>query len=103
MRFSCCFEEYAGSKKTFFSAFRVGTDAGICCIIMPYLNFVNNNTVDWDPMQYSIADWHNVPRGVESGLLKGLRIVLGSILQNSISDKFSSSSFGQIYTQKQHV
>jgi hypothetical protein len=65
----------SGFRK-FFDAYSVVTDYGACCLIVPYLDFVNPKTKDLNPKQYSSEDFHSIPKGVKNGLKYGLKILL---------------------------
>ena len=65
-----------GTTKTFYSAWKSLTDGGSCCLISPYLNFVNPNTQSKDPNTYTGEEWHSLPKGSENGQIGGLKFVL---------------------------
>ena len=52
------------------------TDGGPCCLISPYLNFVNNKTLDQDPRKFTGKEWHSQPKGSTNGQIGGLKFVL---------------------------
>jgi hypothetical protein len=52
------------------------TDYGACCLIIPYLDFLNPETVDMDPSNYTGTHFHNIPFGAENGVTKGLKLIL---------------------------
>jgi len=74
----CIFSiEWANSiSRKFFKAYEGLTDYGACCIISPYLHFINPETRDKnaETLEYNLL--HNVPRGVKNGLENGLKLVL---------------------------
>jgi hypothetical protein len=62
--------------RKFFDAYSVLTDYGACCLIVPYLDFVNPRTKNIDPDEYSAEDFLSIPRGAKNGLTYGLKILL---------------------------
>jgi hypothetical protein len=64
------------TTKIFFKAYKVVTDFGACCEIVPYLNFVNPQTIKLDPQLISAEHLHAIPRGSQNGELGGIEIVL---------------------------
>ena len=71
---------YAEWKKSashsFYSTHVGTTDYGICCTIVPYLDFENPRTVDLPASMYTAADFLSVPRGAKNGLQNGLKLIL---------------------------
>ena len=62
------------SVKLFYSAFRMSTEYGMCCVITPNLDFVTNDSV---APSYSGSQVYNVPRGfAKDGMSRGLQITL---------------------------
>ena len=72
------FSEHPSSKTTkfFYNAFKETTDAGACCYISPYLNFVNPETKHLEIKDLSGDALNNIPRGSLSGEQGGLRVVI---------------------------
>ena len=72
------FSEHPGSKtiKTFYSAWKSITDYGPCCLISPYVNFVNNKTKNLTPSQYTADDWHSLPKGSQNGEKGGIKFIV---------------------------
>ncbi len=70
--------EYPGldNNTNFFEALKTVTDGGPCCLISPYLNFVNEKTKDKDPYYYTGKDYHLQPKGSKNGQNNGLQLVL---------------------------
>ena len=64
------------SKKTFFAALQVVTDYGACCFITPYLNFINNETKDMNPKDYTGEQYLSQPKGSQSGWMGGIEFLL---------------------------
>ena len=52
------------------------TDYGACCLITPYLNFVDPVSKHLDPYNITGHHWHSVPRGVQNGPKGGIKFVL---------------------------
>ena len=52
------------------------TDYGACCLIVPYLNLINNETKNIDPNDLSNSEYHKIPRGAKNGLQNGLKLVM---------------------------
>ena len=52
------------------------TDYGACCVIVPYLDLVNTDTINLDPALYSGDLFHKIPKGAKNGLQNGLKLVL---------------------------
>ena len=63
-------------NKTFFSALQTSTDYGACCLIAPYLDFVNPETVYLDPSNYTAEHFHSIPLGTKNGVTRGLKLVM---------------------------
>ena len=64
------------SKKKFFPAWQGVTDYGACCLIPPYLSFVNKETKDIDPKYYTGNQWLSQPKGSQSGQIGGIEFFL---------------------------
>ena len=62
--------------RTFFPAYYGVTDYGRCCIITPYLNFVNPDTKNLSPAQYTGEHWHEDKKGSRNGENGGLKVLL---------------------------
>jgi len=62
--------------KTFYSAWKSVTDYGPCCLITPYLNFVNPETKNITPGDYKSEHLHSLPRGSQNGQIGGLKFLL---------------------------
>jgi hypothetical protein len=61
----------------FYPAFQGITDYGACCLIVPYLNLINPETMNLDPTDgINNSFYHNIPKGAKNGLQNGLKIVL---------------------------
>ena len=50
-------------ERRFYDAYLGLTDYGACCVMVPYLDFVNNATRDRDPADKSGEDFHSIPYG----------------------------------------
>ena len=61
---------------SFYSSHVATTDYGICCTIVPHLDFENPRTVNLTPSEYTAADFNSVPRGAKNGLQNGLKLIL---------------------------
>ena len=48
--------------KTFYSAFKVSTDYGACCMIEPFLTFEYEKTRDLNPNHWKATDYANIPK-----------------------------------------
>ncbi len=64
------------STRTFFSAYFAVTDYGCCCIITPYLSFVNPETKNLLPEEFTGEHWHSQSKGSRNGEYGGLKILL---------------------------
>lgn len=62
--------------QTFYEAYSSSTDYGVCCLIVPWLDFENNLTVNVPPSQYTGANYHEVPKGAKNGMQNGLKLML---------------------------
>ena len=60
----------------FFNGLKSITDGGPCCLISPYINFVNPKTRDRDPQTLTGEEWHLQAKGSKNGLIGGLKLVL---------------------------
>ena len=65
-----------GVSHSFYSSHVGTTDYGICCTIVPYLDFENPRTVNLPPYLYNAGDFLSVPRGAKNGLQNGLKLIL---------------------------
>jgi hypothetical protein len=86
--------EWANSiSRKFFKAYEGLTDYGACCIISPYLHFINPETRDKtaETLEYNLL--HNVPRGVKNGLENGLKLVLDVDAFDYAYDQSRASGF----------
>jgi len=52
------------------------TDYGACCLIVPYLNLINNETKYTNPDDLSNMWYHKIPTGAKNGLQNGLKLVM---------------------------
>ena len=52
------------------------TDYGACCLISPYLNFINKETKDIDHTNYTGEQWLSQPKGSQSGMIGGIEFLL---------------------------
>ncbi len=61
------FSAHPSSKtvKTFYDAKFEVTDFGACCAILPYLNFVNPETAEMSPDEYTGEQWHYQKKGAQ--------------------------------------
>jgi hypothetical protein len=62
--------------RTFYNAWKSVTDYGPCCLISPFANFVNNETKNIFPSEYTSAHWHLQPKGSKNGETGGLKLIL---------------------------
>ncbi len=87
------FSEHPSSKtnKLFYNAFKSTADTGACCLITPYLNFVNQETKNKNLKELSAETKLNIPRGSLNGEFGGLRFVLDAE-SFSFSDQEKHSS-----------
>ena len=60
----------------FYNAYLTVTDYGACCLIAPYLDFVNPETVYLDPSNYTAEHFHSIPLGTKNGVTRGLKLVM---------------------------
>ncbi len=60
----------------FYNSYLTLTDYGACCVIVPHLDLVNNETIYLDPEFYNGKHFHSIPRGVKNGIQNGLKLVL---------------------------
>ena len=71
---------YAHFKDTesrlFYKAYRSSTDYGVCCLVVPYLDFENPETRNVSPNDYTGENFLNVPRGAGIGARNGLKLIL---------------------------
>ena len=51
-------------------------DYGACCLITPYLDFVNNKTRNISPSLYTGQDFKDIPKGAKNGIKNGLKVIL---------------------------
>jgi hypothetical protein len=72
------FTEHPSSNTTveFYNGLLGLTDYGACCLIDPYLNFINPVSKDLSPFNITGDHWHSVPRGVQNGPMGGIKFVL---------------------------
>ena len=72
------FKDHPSSKtlKTFYDGFQTATDFGACCKINPYLSFVNPETINVHPFNYTGEQWRSTPKGSKNGYEGGIRFVL---------------------------
>ena len=61
---------------TFYDAYLTATDYGVCCLIIPWLDFENPSTKDKPPSEFTGEDYHNIKRGVKNGLQNGLKLIV---------------------------
>ena len=54
---------YSTFERRFYDAYLGITDYGSCCVMVPYLDFVNNATIDLDPAEYTGVHFHSIPYG----------------------------------------
>ena len=54
---------YTTLERKFYDAFLGLTDYGACCVMVPYLDFVNNATKEQDSATRSGEDFHSIPYG----------------------------------------
>ena len=66
------------SVKMFYEPYPTVTDYGKCCMVIPYLDFENPDTVNKTYREYTAEDYLTVPRGVRNGVRNGLKLVLDS-------------------------
>ena len=55
------------------------TDYGACCVIVPYLDLVNTDTINLDPALYSGDLFHKIPKesvNLHDTLVKLLMVLL---------------------------
>ena len=72
------FSDHPSSKtlKKFYDAYETATDFGACCEIDPYLRFVNPETINVHPFNYTGEQWRSTPKGSKNGYEGGIRFVL---------------------------
>ena len=80
-------------SRKFFKSYKGLTDYGACCIISPYLHFVNPETrdIDADKIDYNLL--HSIPGGAKNGLENGLKLVLDVETFDYAYDKRRSTGF----------
>ena len=44
--------------------------------MVPYLDFVNNATIEMDPSEYTGDDFHSIPYGARFSVKRGVKIIL---------------------------
>ena len=44
------------------------TDYGACCVIVPYLDLINEATINLDPLNYTGEMFHEIPKGAKNGI-----------------------------------
>jgi hypothetical protein len=66
----------SNTVRTFYNAWKSLIDYGSCCLISPFANFVNNETKNISPSEYSSAHWHSQPKGAKNGETGGLKFIL---------------------------
>ena len=44
--------------------------------MVPYLDFVNNLTIDVDPAEYTGEDFHSIPYGARFSVKRGIKLIL---------------------------
>ncbi len=64
------------SFRTFFKAWKGLTDYGACCLVSPYLNFVNEETKGLDPDKYEGRHWQYLSKGAQSDQFGGTSFLL---------------------------
>ena len=64
------------SELNFYNAMVSVTDYGSCCTMFPYLDFVNNETIPIDPMEYTWDHFHSIPYGAKNGIRRGMKLIL---------------------------
>ena len=50
-------------SRKFYKAYPGQTDYGACCLIVPYLNLINETTRALDPENFDNNWYHNIPPG----------------------------------------
>ena len=60
----------------FYNAFQAITDYGACCVMVPFLDFVNNETINIDPSKYTGDHFHSIPHGAKNGVRRGIKLIL---------------------------
>ncbi len=60
----------------FYDAYQVTSDYGVCCSIVPYLDFTNPETSQKSPSTFTYKDYHGVPRGTKNGIQNGLKLMI---------------------------
>ena len=68
-KFKFLFSEWR-SKTTqkFYSSYQSITDYGACCVIVPYLDLINETTINLDPAKYTGQMFHDIPTGAKNGI-----------------------------------
>jgi len=66
----------SNTNRKFYPAHHLITDYGACCLIAPYLYFVNPESMNLDPTNYTAKHWHSQPRGAYNGQFGGIKLLL---------------------------
>jgi hypothetical protein len=61
---------------TFYNAYQVITDYGACCMMIPHLDFVNQETIPIDPSLYTGDHFHSIPYGAKNSLRRGMKLMI---------------------------
>ena len=62
--------------RKFFNSYSVLTDYGACCLLLPYLDFINPATKDLNATEYRAKDFLSMFHGAKNGLKHGLKVIL---------------------------
>ena len=60
----------------YYDAYLTATDYGVCCLLIPWLDFENPKTRDIPPANYTADDYHGMKRGAKNGLQNGLKLIV---------------------------
>ena len=66
------------------------TDYGACCVIVPYLDLINETTISLDPNLYTGEMFHSIPPGAKNGIQVTYNSFLNVLYWNGFSDRQSN-------------
>jgi len=76
------------SVRKFFNSWKVITDYGACCVVSPYINFINEETKGIDPDNYEGKHYQYISKGAHSGQFGGITFLLDvETFEYSYTDK----------------
>ncbi len=65
-----------GTPIQYYNAYQDVTDYGSCCHMIPYLDFINNETIPIDPSLYTGDHYHSIPYGAKNSVRRGIKLII---------------------------